>query len=420
MNNYTTLIYSLKRKIVNFSKKICKGTSKPVMKFITDMFVGISECQKVHLSDIARALKENISLKKTIERLSRNLSNIPEMHKIFENYLKEINEDINDRSIVIIDGSEVVKPASKALEKMCQVRDGSTGEIKEGYWMLEMMILSNKHKMPLPIYSKIYSTKEKDYVSEDDEVLKGLKQIEKKVSKKSIRTMDRGYDANIYYEYYLKNNIPFVIRAKKNRNVVYKNKTRNILEVAKEHKGKYKIEFKSKNRKNIELKISMIPVSLCEFKNKEINLIVVYGFGKEPMILLSNLKSNDKRIAEVITKVYLMRWRIEEYFKFKKQQFDFEDFRVRKITAIKNLNMIVTMLIGLIGLMSEKQKNNKLVIEIISKSKRIYDKKKFVYYAIADGIYEILKKSTKGIKELLCPKPPDITGQIDLLFNLVY
>lgn len=419
MNNYTTLIYSLKRKIVNFSKKICKGCSKPVTKFVVDMLMGITECQKVHLSSIARALKENISLKKTIERLSRNLMETTNLNFVFDNYLKEIKEDINDRSIVIIDGSEVVKPASTVLEKMCDVRDGSTGEISKGYWMLEMMILSSKNKLPLPIYSKIYSSKEEEYISEDDEVLKGLKQIEKSVSKKSIRTMDRGYDANIYYEYYLTKNIPFVIRAKKNRNVVYKGKTQNIMTVAKQHKGKYKMNFKGKTGKNIELKISIISVNLCEFKEKKVNLIVVYGFGEEPMLLLSNLESKDERIAEVITKVYLMRWKIEEYFKFKKQQFKFEDFRIRKINAIKNLNIIVTILIGFLGLMSEKHKTSKLVMEVIGKSRRIYGKKKFVYYAIADGIYEILKKSTKGVKDLLCPKAPDITGQIDILYNVV-
>lgn len=75
-------------------------------------------------------------------------------------------------------------------------------------------------------------------------------------------------------------------------------------------------------------------------------------------------------------------------------------------------------MIGFLGLMSEKQKTSKLVMEVIEKSRRIYGKKKFVYYAIADGIYEILKKSTKGIKDLLRPKIPDIAGQIGILYAI--
>jgi hypothetical protein len=57
-------------------------------------------------------------------------------------------------------------------------------------------------------------------------------------------------------------------------------------------------------------------------------MIVVHGFGETPVMLISNIKFSDKRLPVVITKVYLMRWRIEEYYRFKKQQFGFEDFRV--------------------------------------------------------------------------------------------
>jgi hypothetical protein len=45
--------------------------------------------------------------------------------------------------------------------------------------------------------------------------------------------MDRGYDALVYYEYFLNNQEKFVIRATKKRNVCYKGETRNILDVAK-------------------------------------------------------------------------------------------------------------------------------------------------------------------------------------------
>ncbi|NLL06760.1 MAG: transposase, partial [Clostridiaceae bacterium] len=63
----------------------------------------------------------------------------------------------------------------------------------------------------------------------------------------------------------------------------------------------------------------------------ELNMIVVYGFGETPMMLISNIKSSDKRLPVVVTKVYLMRWRIKEYYRFKKQQFGFEDFRVQSL-----------------------------------------------------------------------------------------
>lgn len=43
----------------------------------------------------------------------------------------------------------------------------------------------------------------------------------------------------------------------------------------------------------------------------------------------------------IATKVYLMRWRIEEYFKFKKQQFELEDLRVMSLRK-RSIKSILT------------------------------------------------------------------------------
>ena len=96
-----------------------------------------------------------------------------------------------------------------------------------------------------------------------------------------------------------------------------------------------------------------------------LHLIVVYGFGKEPMLLLTNLERDDKRLSNTIVKVYLMRWRIEEYFRFKKQQYALEDFRVRSLRSIRTLHRIVTLLAGLIGILSDQREESVFVTELI-------------------------------------------------------
>lgn len=60
----------------------------------------------------------------------------------------------------------------------------------------------------------------------------------------------------------------------------------------------------------------------------DLNLVVCYGFGNVPMMLITKLKSDDKRLSVAVVKVYLMRWKIAEYYRFKKQQFNLEDMRV--------------------------------------------------------------------------------------------
>ncbi|MTI66730.1 MAG: transposase, partial [Firmicutes bacterium] len=90
MFNYSKLSYQIKRKLSTFSKKVIKDISRSKAKFVFQMIYGFLESNSVHLSNISRGLNENISLKKTIDRLSRNLKNFDEAFKINENYIKEI------------------------------------------------------------------------------------------------------------------------------------------------------------------------------------------------------------------------------------------------------------------------------------------------------------------------------------------
>lgn len=78
MINYNRLGYEIKRDLLKFSEKISKGLTRPKSKFVSRMFYGILAGNKVHLSEIARSLHEKITLKKTIDRLSGNLSHFIE------------------------------------------------------------------------------------------------------------------------------------------------------------------------------------------------------------------------------------------------------------------------------------------------------------------------------------------------------
>ena len=191
----------------------------------------------------------------------------------------------------------------------------------------------------------------------------------------------------------------------------------NILKVAEKYKGKYSLVLTSKDGKKVKAKISYIPIELPAFPNEKLTLVVVFGFGKSPMMLITNMTSSEKNISKTITKVYLLRWRIEDYFKFKKQQFNFEDIRVRKLDAIKNINLLLTIVIGYLGLLTEKEEDTVLVYKIYKASKSIYENKAiFTYYKMAEGIKNILKKASTGIGDLI--SKPKITQSNQLsLFN---
>lgn len=63
----------LKAQLTKFSADLCDGVSKPLGKFVGQMLYGIQSSQDVKLSNIGRALGEDIPLIRTEKRLSRNL-----------------------------------------------------------------------------------------------------------------------------------------------------------------------------------------------------------------------------------------------------------------------------------------------------------------------------------------------------------
>lgn len=74
MITYSRLGYEIKRDFTNFCMKITKDLKRPQEKFVHKMVYGILAGNKPHLSEIARPLKETITLRKTISRFSRNLT----------------------------------------------------------------------------------------------------------------------------------------------------------------------------------------------------------------------------------------------------------------------------------------------------------------------------------------------------------
>ena len=420
MINYNRLGYEIKRDLANFSGKISKGLKRPQKKFVLQMLYGILEGNKVHLSEIARSLKETVSLKKTIDRLSRNLSAFEEKETVMDNYISLVKKQVDeDHAVIVIDNSDITKPCSPMMEAISDVRDGSTGEIKKGYLTVEAAVLSKGKKMPMSVYEKVFSSAEEGFISETHENLCCLRSLSAHFSKTCVRTLDRGFDGNAYYKYFLGNDEKFVIRAKKNRNVIYRGKTENIMDVADKYKGKYRMDFMDGHGKKTECRISYIPVSLCEFPDKDLVLAAVYGFGAQPMLLLTNLDiSEKKKLCLIAAKVYLMRWRIEEYFKFKKQQFELEDLRVMSLRSIRNLNLFATLAAGYIGIMNSEKEDTIFMMELKECSKRIYGIPKFIYYALGYATRHVLAGTRSGIKGFLLQKEQSQQLTLSQCFDL--
>ena len=164
-----------------------------------------------------------------------------------------------------------------------------------------------------------------------------------------------------------------------------------------------------------ECNVSAVRVQITA-KKKWINVLFVYRLSDTPMMLASNIDIKSKEDIIKIVRLYMNRWRIEEYFKFKKQEYKFENFRVRTLTAINNLNALLSYTIGLIGLLSEKIGKREFINIIIQESKSLRGDVCWWFHQIARGIYNILSMARTGIRGWeKIRKPKVYDGQLSLL-----
>ena len=399
MNNFTTNTYEMKREILNFSEKIAKKLSKSEKKFIQDIEYGIAASGSCLISDISRSLNEDIKLKNTIERLCDNLNSFDDTETLYNNYIEEIGDIYGKEPVVLFDDSDISKVYGKKFEDLDDVIDASSQakKVTKGYHVCEATILTEKEKQLISVYSQIYSCKSKDFKSMNDYTFKSIETAKKVLNRKFIGVFDRGYDDNKIIDYMDDNY--FVIRMNDRRVFLFKGKKKNAYEEAKKRKGKVRMTLWFDDNEEYEVYISHTKVTLPH-NGKDYELVFCYGLSEEkPLILLTNRKIHSKDDVIKVVRLYFSRWRIEEYFRAKKQEYKFENIRLRTLKGINNLNLFLTIHLGHINKLAEEINRKLLSIKIIEASKSIRNKVIIWMSQFARGIKKILSYAHTGIKE---------------------
>jgi hypothetical protein len=406
MPNFTSNTYQLKREILNFTNKISEPLSKPDKKFTADITYGMLASNSCLLTDIVDRLHEPSKKINVIERLSRHLEKgIPD--KIYASYLNAVKRWVPSNPVVHIDDSDIVKPDGYKFEALGIVRDGSESTAtkkvyKKGYHVTEACVLtSNCH--PVSIFSKIHSSSQKDYKSANTITFEAMETASSLLGNATF-AMDRGYDDNKMFIKLDELKQDYVIRLKSNRKLLYHGKWTYATELCNRRKGKVKMNLFYKGKEH-EAYLSHVKVQITASK-KDIYLVLVYGITEHPMMLATNKEINSKSDVINVAKTYFSRWRIEEYFRCKKQMFQFENFRVRKLSAINALNFYITLCMAFLALVSLKSETNGLKVSIIKTADPIKKKVFFCYYRLAKGISGILSYAKEGIRLWFRTKRP--------------
>lgn len=406
MLNSTSITYQMKREILSFSNKISRKLSKPDRRFIADMNYGILASGSCLLTDIVDHLHEPSRKINIVDRLSRHLAKgIPQ--NALNSYLSQVRKWCPGQPAIPIDDSDVVKPDGYKFESLGWVRDGSESTAaknvyKKGYHVTEATVLTGSSH-PVSIFSEIHSSKEKDFTSINDVIFSAMERAAA-LFKKATFIMDRGYDDNKIFLKLDSMGQDYVIRLTSKRKLLYHNKWVAATELRNRRKGRVKLPLFYKGRMH-DAYLSHVKVQITASR-KDIYLVLVYGITDHPMMLATNRDIRSKDDVIETAKLYFSRWKIEEYFRCKKQMFRFENFRVRKRKAINALNFYLTLCMAFLNHISMKSESNVLKAAIIQTADPVKEKVTFSYYRLAKGICGILSYAKEGIRLWFRTKRP--------------
>jgi len=135
-------------------------------------------------------------------------------------------------------------------------------------------------------------------------------------------------------------------------------------------------------------------------RKEELTLVVVKGFGEEPLMTLTNLpvRRSRKSIWPVVQS-YITRWRIEDVIRFVKQSYRLEDMRCLTYHRLQALMALATAAAFFAAVyLGLRMKLRVLAGHVLRASKRVFGILDFRLYALADGIRQFLYSQTQGLK----------------------
>jgi len=182
---------SISSNLHSFLKKTGENLSLTDKKFLRDGFIGLLRAGQPIVCQMARHLpNQRTKFISRLDRLDRHLVK----NSDFDNNVKEELPELwlpylQDDTPIILDLSDLAKPLAKKMDYLATVRDGSTGELVNGYWLLEMYA-SLSRKNPVPVLLEPFSHEEPYSPGQNPVVLKGIHKILELTNNRGVLVAD--------------------------------------------------------------------------------------------------------------------------------------------------------------------------------------------------------------------------------------
>lgn len=324
----------------DFFRPFRKVLTRPEFKKCFSTVKGMIQGKTVVLSEIGRKASASVLPKTFCEKVGTMLARIVLLADIQLRKFEGVPLEL-----LIVDESDCQRRHAKKIRGIIKVRDGSTGDpYGKGYGLFSV-VAKTEAGTYVPLVLERFE--EQNLTAE-----KIIKRVMDGISPDhgGIWTMDRGFDDRKIFDLFLNHHQQFLIR-------IDRRGSQRLLTVGEENE-KHLVSILTAHIREIGYRRVRLPG-----RKEELTLIHYHRKKyREPIAILTTLTPKTLRQAKNMAKLYLKRWKIEDYHRFVKTRLGLEEIMLQKPKRVDGLLALV--LIASAFIMKCEQEERDYALEI--------------------------------------------------------
>lgn len=305
----------------DFFRPFGKVLTRPEYKKCFSAVKGMIQGKTVVLSEMGRKTEAEILPKTFCEKVGKMLGGIATLAEVQLRKFEGIGLEL-----LIVDESDCQRRHAEKIKGILKVRDGSTGDpYGKGYGLFSV-VAKTKEGAYAPLVMERFEEQNPAAEKIIKKVIVGLSP-----DHGGIWTMDRGFDDRKIFDLLLGNEQQFLIR-------IDRRGSQRLLVIGEENE-KHLVSTLTAHMGEIGYRRVRLPG-----RKEELTLIHYHRKRyREPMAILTTLTPKTMEQAKKIAKLYLKRWKIEDYHRFFKTRFSLENMMLQKPERVDGLLALVLM-----------------------------------------------------------------------------
>jgi hypothetical protein len=393
-----------------FLQPIGENLTKPQKKFLRDGLIGLLRAGRPVVCRMARKLPDRgTQFLSRLDRLEEHLNASDDLDAKVKAALPNLwLAMVRQDTPIILDLSDIAKPLAKTMDCLATVRDGSTGQLVNGYWLLELYA-SVSRKNPVPVLMEPFSHEQPFCPGQNPIIIDAVQWAFELTEKRGVLMVDRGGDARALLEDWIDRDYRFVVRLRGDRDLLrfYEGLGATVTTVQTPREGQWlAVEARQlaeqtptphrcwrtvKRKGKVVLRFSQVGWVNVRLpgRDKTLTMVVARTAGNDvPFMLLTSLPVESDQEARRVLAYYARRWECEEGIRLLKSEVNLERIRTFNWTAICRLVLLCVLVMLYLSWMLERQPG--LADSLIAAGQPLPDEPDFLLYRLLTGLTEAI------------------------------